>query len=132
MQPARSRVVSWAVLEREPVANNAEVRHILIGWKDLSASYAGQGDPRAAARTLAEAELEVDAVLGKLRAGMSFEELMASTSEDQGSARTGRSYQVATDAQLVIEFKQLSLRLNPGEIGVCQSDFGFHIIKRYQ
>jgi len=30
----------------------------------------------------------------------------------------------------VIEFRQLSLRLNVGEFGVIQSDFGFHIIKR--
>jgi parvulin-like peptidyl-prolyl isomerase len=30
----------------------------------------------------------------------------------------------------VIEFKQLGLRLKVGEVGVVQSDYGFHIIKR--
>jgi parvulin-like peptidyl-prolyl isomerase len=55
---------------------------------------------------------------------------MKSHSEDVGSASSGRTFTVTPDAQLVIEFRQLSLRLNPGEIGVCQSDFGFHIIQR--
>jgi parvulin-like peptidyl-prolyl isomerase len=39
---------------------------------------------------------------------------------------------VTPDAQLVIEFRQLALRLHVGEIGVCESDFGFHIIKRLE
>jgi len=55
---------------------------------------------------------------------------MKASSEDRGSALSGRAYTVTPDAQLVIEFRQLSLRLKPGEIGVCQSEFGFHIIKR--
>jgi PPIC-type PPIASE domain len=130
--PTRSRVVSWDILEREPVASNAEVRHILIGWKDLGDSYNGQLDARAAARTHADAEKEVESVLAKLRAGEDFEAAMSVHSEDQGSAGSGRSYQVAPDAQLVIEFKQLSMRLQPGEVGVVQSDFGFHIIKRFR
>ena len=122
----RSPAVSWDILAREPVANNAEVRHILIGWKDL---VSAQSEPRAAARTKEQAEKEVIDLLAKARDGASFEELMAAHSEDQGSAG-GTSFQVSPDARLVIEFKQLSLRLAPGEIGVCQSDFGFHIIKR--
>jgi parvulin-like peptidyl-prolyl isomerase len=39
---------------------------------------------------------------------------------------------VRPDAQLVIEFRQLALRLRVGEIGVVESDFGFHIIKRIE
>ncbi len=122
----RSPAVTWDILAREPVANNAEVRHILIGWKDLASA---QDEPRAALRTKEQAEKEVIDLLAQARAGVSFEELMAAHSEDQGSAG-GTSFQVSPDARLVIEFKQLSLRLDPGEIGVCQSDFGFHIIKR--
>lgn len=122
----RSPAVTWDILEREPVANSAEVRHILIGWKELESA---RDEPRAAARTKAQAEAEVQELLAKARGGTSFEELMAAHSEDKGSAG-GTSFQVSPSAHLVIEFKQLSLRLNPGEIGVCQSDFGFHIIKR--
>lgn len=129
--PARSPVVSWDILEREPVANNAEVKHILISWKELSGNFSGQGDPRGAGRTREEAEKEVRAVLALARDGGEFEELMGTYSEDQGSARSGESYKVSPDAGLVIEFKQLGLRLNVGEVGVCQSDFGYHIIKRF-
>jgi hypothetical protein len=125
-QAARSPVVSWDVLAREPVANEAEVKHILIGWSDLQ----GSGDPRAAARTKAQAEQEVSALVEKLKAGANFEETMAASSEDQGSAASGQSFQVSPSAGLVIEFKQLSSRLAVDEVGVCQSQFGFHIIKR--
>ena len=127
--PERSPVVTWDILEREPVANNAEVKHILISWKDITD---GPNDPRAAARTKEQAEAEVKDLLAKARGGASFEELMKEHSEDQGSAISGQSYQASPDAGLVIEFKQLSLRLNPGEVGVCQTDFGYHIIKRFQ
>lgn len=32
--PVKSPVVSADILAREPVTNSAEVKHILIGWKD--------------------------------------------------------------------------------------------------
>jgi hypothetical protein len=123
---ARSPAVTWDILEREPVATHAEVFHILIGWRDLPSAAT---EPRAAGRTKAEAEAVVQDLLAKARGGTSFEELMSAHSEDLGSA-SGVSFKVSPSAQLVIEFKQLSLRLYLNEIGVCQSDFGFHIIKR--
>jgi parvulin-like peptidyl-prolyl isomerase len=55
---------------------------------------------------------------------------MAELSEDPGSAKSGRSYDVTPDARLVGPFKNLSLRLNPGEVGVVRSSFGIHIIQR--
>ena len=125
-QAARSPVVSWDILAREPVTNESDVKHILIGWSDLQ----GSGDARAAARNQAQAEQEVTAILEKLKAGGNFEEAMAAHSEDQGSASSGVSFHVSPSASLVIEFKQLGSRLAVDEIGVCQSQFGFHIIKR--
>jgi parvulin-like peptidyl-prolyl isomerase len=53
-------------------------------------------------------------------------------SEDPGSADSGEAYDVAPDAQLVIEFRQLGLRLDVNEVGVVESDFGYHIIKRVE
>ena len=126
-----SPVVSADILARDPVANKAEVKHILIGWKDLGGNGRPQ-DKRAAARTKADAEAEVKTVLAQLQAGGEFEAFMKSHSEDPGSASTARSYTVAPDAQLVIEFRQLGLRLHVDEIGVVESEFGFHIIKRVQ
>ncbi len=127
-----STVVSTEILSREPLVNTASVKHILISWADLSEAFQGHQDPRAQKRTKAEAETEVKAVLEQIKAGGDFEALMKAKSEDVGSAQSNRAFTVTPDAQLVIEFRQLSLRLNVGEYGVCQSDFGFHIIKRYQ
>jgi peptidyl-prolyl cis-trans isomerase D len=126
----RSEVVSWDILDREPLANTAEVKHILIGWKDLAEAYGGRINPRAAARTKADAEVEVKALLAQLAGGADFDTVMREHSEDEGSAATNRPYTVTPDAQLVIEFRQLGLRLKTGELGVIQSDYGFHIIKR--
>lgn len=127
-----SPVVSADVLAREPNANTAQVKHILISWKDKADQFGGRQDKRGAARTKAEAEAEVQALLAQAQGGASFDELMKAHSEDLGSAVSARMYTVTPDAQLVIEFRQLSLRLNVGEVGVCESDFGFHIIKRFE
>ncbi|MBA3392820.1 MAG: peptidylprolyl isomerase [Deltaproteobacteria bacterium] len=128
--PPVSPVVSADIMARDPIANDAQVKHILIGWKDLADQYDGRIDKRAAARTKADAETEVKSLVGQLRAGAEFDTLMKAHSEDPGSAQTARPYTVTPDAQLVIEFRQLSLRLKVDEIGVVESDFGFHIIKR--
>ena len=128
----QSSVVSADILAREPLANVASVKHILISWQDLHEAFGGRQDKRAAARQMPQAEAEVKSLLGQLKAGGDFDTLMKAHSEDVGSAASGQAFKVTPDAQLVIEFRQLSLRLNPGEIGVCQSDFGFHIIKRIE
>lgn len=125
--PVKSQVVSADILAREPITNSAEVKHILVGWKDLEMK-----DARAMKRTKPEAEVEVKAILDKLQGGADFDAMMKEFSEDPGSASTARSYKVAPDAQLVIEFKQLGMRLKVGEVGVVESDFGFHIMKRVQ
>lgn len=131
LAPPVSAVVSSDILAREPVANTATVKHILISWSDLAEAFQGRLDPRAAKRSKADAEAEVRTVLKQLQDGADFDQMMKKYSEDTGSAASGRPFTVAPDAQLVIEFRQLSLRLNVGEFGVCQSDFGFHIIKRF-
>ncbi|HET9627001.1 MAG TPA: peptidylprolyl isomerase [Kofleriaceae bacterium] len=130
-EPGVSPVVSSDILAREPVANTAMVKHILISWSDLGDSFGGRLDPRAAKRSKADAENEVRAILKLLKDGADFDTVMKERSEDQGSAASGHEFKVTPDAQLVIEFRQLSLRLNVGEVGVVQSDFGFHIIKRF-
>ena len=124
--PQGSDVTSGDILAREPVANRAQVKHILISWKDIETA----SDQRAQKRTKTDAEAQVKSLMTQLEAGADFDMLMKQHSEDPGSASTARAYPVSPDAQLVIEFKQLALRLNVGEVGVVESDFGFHIMKR--
>lgn len=123
-----SDVASGDILAREPVANRAQVKHILIGWKELESA----ADQRAQARTKQDAEAHVKSLVTQIEAGADFDMLMKEHSEDPGSAAFARAYPVSPDAQLVIEFKQLALRLNVGEVGVVESDYGFHIMKRVE
>ena len=129
---AESSVISTDILAREPVANTASVKHILISWSDLAEAFGGHLDPRAAKRSKADAEAEVRSLVKQLQGGADFDALMKAHSEDLGSASSGRVFTVTPDAQLVIEFRQLSSRLHLNEVGVVQSDFGFHIIKRVE
>jgi foldase protein PrsA len=128
--PQSSPVVSADIMAREPLTNLAHVKHILISWKDLSETYGGHLDPRAEKRTKADAEAVVRELVTKIKAGADFDALMKQDSEDPGSALNGHMYEVSPNAELVIEFRLMGMRLHPGEIGVVQSDYGFHIVKR--
>src|SRR6185503_5336489 len=66
-----SDVVSEDILAREPVANNAEVKHILIAWKDLD-----NASERAKTRTKQEAEALVKQIMGQIKSGADFDTLM--------------------------------------------------------
>jgi len=127
-----SRVVSTEILSREPVTNRARVKHILIGWKDLAENYGGHMDARAAKRSKRDAEAEVESLTSQLKGGADFDTLMQAHSEDSGLAANPDGYQVTPDAQLVLEFRGLGLRLQVGEVGVVESSFGFHIMKRVE
>jgi hypothetical protein len=132
-QPLPSEtVVSLEILDREPVSNRTMVKHILISWKDLAAAFGGNIDPRAAERSKNDAEDMVRKLRAELEAGAEFETLMRDSSEDKGSAQNGNAYAVRPDANLVLEFRQLGLRLEIGEIGVVETQFGFHIMKRVE
>jgi len=130
--PPVSPVVSADIMAREPVANHTKVKHILISWKDLAENFDGHQDPRAADRSKHDAEKVVEGLVAQLKAGADFDTLMQAQSEDLGSAQSGHPIAVSPDASLVIEFKQLGMRLELNEIGVCETQYGFHIMKRVE
>jgi hypothetical protein len=127
-------VVSQDILDREPTTSHSQVKHILIGWQDLADGYGGleQMDVRAQHRTRSEAEDLVRSLVKQIKAGADFDQLLQANSEDPGSLSHPEGYSVTPDAQLVLEFRQLGLRLNVGEVGVCETQFGFHIMKRIE
>jgi hypothetical protein len=118
------------ILRRERVAPKAQVQHVLIGWRELAKNY--ELHPRAQARSREEADALAVATLARARAGEDMAGLMNELSEDRGSSMNGNPYEVTADAKLVFEFKRLSLRLNVGEIGLVQSIYGWHIVKRVE
>ena len=125
--PPPDSLESVDILKREPVTQKATVKHILLNWKD---NNGGGDDPRAKKRDRAALEKLVKATVAKLKKGDKIEPLMKELSEDPGSAASGEGYDVTPDAGLVEPFKNLSLRLNVGEVGVVKTDFGIHIIQR--
>lgn len=125
-----SRVITSDILHREPRASRTRVKHILIGWADKAEAYSGHIDKRAAARTLADAEAVVEDLMTRIRDGAEFDDLMMMYSEDTGLANNPDGYEVKPDSGLVLEFRTLALRLEVGEVGVVESDFGFHVMKR--
>jgi hypothetical protein len=130
--PPPSRVITTDILEREPVANHTRVKHILISWSALAPNFGGEQDPRAAQRSKEDAEAQVESLMGQLRGGADFDVLMKAHSEDSGLAANPDGYQVSPDAQLVLEFRRLGLRLNVDEVGVVETSFGFHVMKRVE
>lgn len=120
------------ILARDAQTKKAGVKHILVGWRDLAKNMENKMDERAAKRSRAEADALAIDLLKRAGAGEDFDKLMAEYSEDAGSARSGRVYDVTADAKLVFEFKRLSLRLKPDEVGLVMTLYGWHIIKRVE
>ena len=98
------------IMMRDARTNRAMVKHILVE---------------------SDKQLALD-LLRRLRAGEAIEPLMAEHSKDEGSARSGDSYEVTPSAELVFEFKRLGLRLDVGECGMVRSQFGWHVMKRIE
>jgi parvulin-like peptidyl-prolyl isomerase len=118
---------SAEILKRQPVTQKAVVKHILLNWKD---NNGGGGNAKAKTRDRATLEKLVKDTVAKLKKGDAIEGLMKDLSEDPGSAASGNAFPVTPTAGLVEPFKNLSLRLNPGEVGVVKTQFGIHIIQR--
>jgi hypothetical protein len=123
---------STEILARTPATNRAEVLHVLIGWAELAPAYGGRMDERGKARTKAAADELASDILTRARGGADFRDLMRQYSEDWGSAQSGKSYNATPNAQLVPPFKALSLRLEPGETGIVQTVYGWHVIQRIE
>jgi peptidyl-prolyl cis-trans isomerase D len=120
------------ILARDAVTKSARVQHILISWKDMEKAFDGHQDERAQKRSRQQADELAVKVLERVRAGEPMEALMKEFSEDSGSAKSGEAYTVDSAAQLVFEFKRMSMRLNVGEAGLVKTMFGWHVIKRVE
>lgn len=123
--PPPDPLESADILAREPTTEEVEVQHVLIGWKEIP-----KRDPRATARTKAEADKLATDVLAQVRAGGDMVALMKQHSEDPGSADSGSSYPVDPTSPMVEPFKRLALRLAVDEAGLVKTAFGWHVVKR--
>jgi parvulin-like peptidyl-prolyl isomerase len=123
---------STDILAREPVTEQAEVLHVLIGWKRLAKAYGGKMDERAKQRSRVEADELASGILDRARDGEDFAALMKEYSEDWASAEKGTGYTATPTASLVPPFRAIALRLEPDEVGIVQTVYGWHIVKRIE
>jgi parvulin-like peptidyl-prolyl isomerase len=127
---AAQDIDSKDLLARTEEAKEVFVKHVLLGWKELSAVYQGQMDPRAGKRTNAEAAKLAQEIAAKLKANPdSIDALVKESSEDPGSL-AGDPYTVKADSPFVPPFKSLALRLKEKEVGIVRTEFGYHVMVR--
>jgi parvulin-like peptidyl-prolyl isomerase len=118
------------VLARDDEADESFVKHVLIGWKDLESAYNGALDPRAKARTQAEAAQLATKIADDLRRDVhGLDAAIKQYSEDPGSLAL-EPYDVKPTEPFVPEFKSLALRLAIDEVGIVKTRFGYHVIVR--
>ncbi len=103
--------------------NFMRAKHVLIMTTD-QATGASLDDAK-----LAEAKTKADEVLAKAQAGEDFDALITQYNEDPGMASNADGY-IFTEGDMVQEFEDMTKSLQPGEIGMCETSFGYHIIKR--
>lgn len=128
--PPAKDIDSKDILARTETATEVDVKHVLIGWQDLSGTYGSRMDPRAAKRTNDEAAALAQDIAAKLKADPSkIDDLIKESSEDPGSLSLN-PYTIRADSPFVPEFKAMGIRLKENEVGIVKTTFGYHVMLR--
>lgn len=98
-------------------------KHILISTKDQTT-----GEDLDEAK-MAEAEEKANEILERAKNGEDFDALIAEYNEDPGMSSNPDGY-FFTDGDMVQEFEDATKSIQPNEITICKSSYGYHIIKR--
>lgn len=102
----------------------AKVRQILVSWE----GNVGGVQPKDAGRTKEQALALVKQIVAEA-ATADFIELQRKHNEDSVPDNT---YDVDESPKFVKPFTRLASELKVGEVGYCESKFGFHILKRVE
>lgn len=103
---------------------SAKASHILIGYKG------GKIPNPAITRTKEEAQAKANDLLAQIQANPAiFESLVATNSDDSGSAQNRGEYDNIVPGQMVKPFNDFVFNRPIGSLGVVETEFGFHIIK---
>lgn len=100
-----------------------KAKHILIATIDPNTNQPKSQDEQDAASYLA------NEILDRVQNGEDFDKLMYEYSEDPGLESSPNGY-VFSSGEMVSEFEEATDSVGFGEIALCKSDFGYHIIKR--
>jgi peptidylprolyl isomerase/peptidyl-prolyl cis-trans isomerase D len=100
---------------------SAKASHILISYNEVNPN---------AALTKDEAKAKTDALFAKIKAGADFAVEAQTNSEDPGSATRGGDLDWFKEGMMVPEFNDWTFSHNVGEVGVVETQYGYHIIKK--
>lgn len=104
-------------------AEYKKAKHILILTKDMASGKEYDEE------TLAQKKALADELFERIKAGEDFDKLMHEYSEDPGLTTNPQGY-VFTSGEMVSEFEQAVESVSEGEVTLCKSAYGYHIIKR--
>lgn len=123
------------LLRAKMSADSAKVRHILVGYKDSGANP-------AITRTKEEAKAKADSILGALKKGGKFVDLVEKFSDDGGkkmppNKKEGEDYMgkggdygwLNAKSGFVDSFKNAGLDGKKGDLVIVESQFGYHLIE---
>lgn len=100
-----------------------KAKHILILAQDMQGGQAFSEEELAAKKELAES------ILSRVQNGEDFDTLMHEYTEDPGISTNPDGY-VFSSGEMVPEFEQAVESVAAGEVTLCKSTYGYHIIKR--
>lgn len=113
--------------------NYYRAKHILISDTEDTAEATEAADGTATEAASEEpaksAEEQANELLERAKNGEDFDALIAEYSTDPGSESNPDGY-IFTDGEMVQEFEDCVKNLQPGEFGICKSDYGYHVIER--
>lgn len=112
--------ISKAVEQKQVPSSKAS--HILISFKET-------GNPNAVL-TKEEAKAKADDLMSQIKAGADFATLAQTNSEDRGSATRGGDLNWFKEGQMVPEFNDWVFSHGVGELGIVETQYGYHIIKK--
>ena len=72
---------------------------------------------------------QAEGLLERVKNGEDFDALIKEFGEDPGMTTEADGY-VFTDGDMVAEFEECVKSLEPGEFGICKTDYGYHVIER--
>lgn len=102
-------------------------QHVLVAYRGA------KNAPKDVTRTKTEAKARAEKVQRDALAGVSFDELVTSFSDDRGTRDQRGSLGKFTRDKMVKPFSDAAFALRVGEVSdPVETPFGFHIIKRTQ
>ena len=102
--------------------NYYAAKHILIN-KPEEGAEAAEGEKQG--------EELANELLERAKNGEDFDAMVKEYSQDPGSESNPDGY-VFTDGEMVEPFENKVKELKPGELGICESDYGYHVILRIE